>query len=353
MQNNNKQRYYKIKKLILIIFTCFALVGCGNETNNNPQTHALSIPSGASNENESKSVQPDSTAVDKSDLRGIAYNGSNLYVAVGFMGKILTSTDRITWTARQSGTVKCLWAVTWGGGQFVAVGDEGIILINWTYADSGTSAGLMKVMWDGRQFVASGRGIVLTSADGAGWAGWIVPDIALNNGSGDKILYDIADILWDGKQYIATGGGNFVLTSSNLEKWVTRIPNSLGTGMFCDLTWNSKRYIAVGDHLAMMTSLDGRKWTNEDLRINQIESVDDYYTLCLWSVVWGQDKFIAAGHRGLIITSVDGLDWSIVPPVTRAGLNQVFWDGKQYIAVGYNETIITSADGIKWTINKS
>src|ERR1051325_3364473 len=33
-----------------------------------------------------------------------------------------------TWTQRQSGTQAALWGVTYGGGQFVAVGDSGVIL---------------------------------------------------------------------------------------------------------------------------------------------------------------------------------------------------------------------------------
>lgn len=301
-------------------------------------------------------IKPVPSAISKSDLSGIAYNGSDRYVAVGSMGKILTSSDGIKWTDSQAGIDKTLRGVVWGGKQFVAAGDEGTILtskdgINWIYADSGVNTGLLRVMWDGRQYVAYGNGTVLTSTDGAVWAGKDVPDITLNSGTGVEISYHIADIFWDGKQYIAAGSGNFIMTSAaNLDKWTVRVPDSLGTGMFCDLAWNGKRYVAVGDHLAMMTSGDGHKWTNEGLKINRIESVDDYYTLCLWSVVWGQDKFIAAGHRGLILTSVDGLDWSIIQPVIRAGLNQVIWDGKQYIAVGDNQTVIASADGVAWTV---
>ncbi len=55
------------------------------------------------------------SAANKSDLGGIAYNGSNIYVAVGSMGKILTSNDGIKWTERQPGIDKTLRGVVWGG----------------------------------------------------------------------------------------------------------------------------------------------------------------------------------------------------------------------------------------------
>ncbi|MCX2978710.1 WD40/YVTN/BNR-like repeat-containing protein [Candidatus Marimicrobium litorale] len=78
------------------------------------------------------------------DLRGIVYNGSDLYVAVGREGTILSSIDGVTWAPRSSGTTYDLWGVAYdGSGQYVAVGDEGVILssadgLSWVVESSPT-----------------------------------------------------------------------------------------------------------------------------------------------------------------------------------------------------------------------
>lgn len=355
MKKSINQKYNGIKILILLI--CLILPGCSNITGNSSQTHNINRLTESSGKNELVPISSESTCEEKSDLRGIAYNGNGLYVTVGSKGTVLTSTDGVNWIQRQSGTDKNLSSVIWGKKQFVSVGDEGTILVssdgvNWEKVNLNINSCFYKVRWNGKFYSAIGSGTVLISKDGNAWTKKEVPFIKLNNSTDDKFLYDIADILWDGKQYIAVGGGNFILTSEMLDKWVVRVPNSQGTGMFCNVEWNGKQYVAVGDHLAMSTSLDGHKWTVEGLRISDIESVNDYYTLCLNSIVWGHDKFITVGQKGLILESKDGLKWSVLLNYTIAGLNQVIWDGKQFISVGDNDTIINSADGEKWAAIK-
>jgi len=89
------------------------------------------------------------------DLRDIVYNGSDLYVAVGREGTILSSIDGVTWAPRSSGTTYDLWGVAYdGSGQYVAVGDEGVILssadgLSWVVESSPT----FRLLYD----VASGR----------------------------------------------------------------------------------------------------------------------------------------------------------------------------------------------------
>ena len=59
------------------------------------------------------------------NLNGAAYSPAlSLYVVVGASGTILTSTDTVTWTSRTSGFANELYAVAYGNGVFVAVGDS-------------------------------------------------------------------------------------------------------------------------------------------------------------------------------------------------------------------------------------
>jgi hypothetical protein len=69
-------------------------------------------------------------------LNGVAY-GNNTFVVVGENGIILTSSDGMSWTVRNSGANAPLYSVTYGNGLFVAVGWPGLILtspdgVNWT-----------------------------------------------------------------------------------------------------------------------------------------------------------------------------------------------------------------------------
>ena len=77
-------------------------------------------------------------AAGTTDLSGLAAS-TNLIVAVGDQGLILTSPDGSTWTQRTSGTTSGLLRVRCLGGLFLAVGENGTILkstngISWSSA---------------------------------------------------------------------------------------------------------------------------------------------------------------------------------------------------------------------------
>ncbi len=131
------------------------------------------------------------------DLYNTAY-GNNLYVTVGtynistssqeieYLGLIATSPDANTWTILPY-TSNYLSGVTYGAGQFVAVGREGAILTSsdgatWTsqsaaQLDTNETPYLISVLYAGDQFVATGNyvginpstGFLLTSPDGKAW----------------------------------------------------------------------------------------------------------------------------------------------------------------------------------------
>ena len=60
-------------------------------------------------------------------LSSVAYS-NGVFVAVGALGTILSSTDGYNWNRRNSGTVENLAGVTSGDGTFVAAGDSGALL---------------------------------------------------------------------------------------------------------------------------------------------------------------------------------------------------------------------------------
>jgi hypothetical protein len=120
-------------------------------------------------------------------------------------GVILTSADGLNWTAQSSAT---LFAVTWAGSQWVAVG-SGILTsptgAAWTAATVGTQD-LLGVAWSGDQLVAVGvSGAILTSPNGTTWtarASGTTQDlsgVALD--TPDNVYIDPGYWVWNGNDY--------------------------------------------------------------------------------------------------------------------------------------------------------
>ena len=95
-------------------------------------------------------------------LKYIIYSAGQ-FVVVGDSGTILTSPDDSIWTIRPTGINANLKSVTYGNGQYVTVGASGTILnspdgISWAPDSSGTTDSLNSVTTDGAgRFVAVGN----------------------------------------------------------------------------------------------------------------------------------------------------------------------------------------------------
>lgn len=100
---------------------------------------------------------------------------NGMYVSVGALGSIFTSTNLSNWTRRTSGTTLKLVGITYGKGQFVITGDKGTILtstdgVNWINQESGTDAYLIRSRYANGMYIACGyNGTILQSIDGVSW----------------------------------------------------------------------------------------------------------------------------------------------------------------------------------------
>lgn len=108
---------------------------------------------------------------------------NGMYVSVGELGSIFTSSNLSTWTKRTSGVKNKLVGISYGKGQFVITGDNGIILTSsngtkWTKQDSGTTSYLIRSRYANGMYIACGyNGTLLQSIDGVSWT-----DISSNHG---------------------------------------------------------------------------------------------------------------------------------------------------------------------------
>lgn len=95
-------------------------------------------------------------------LRNIAY-AQNIFVVVGTLGEIFTSTDTLTWTHRNSGTTEELYDVQYFNDRFVAVGSNGVVIqspdgITWSsLASTGANMANFSVSHTGDKLVVLGQ----------------------------------------------------------------------------------------------------------------------------------------------------------------------------------------------------
>ncbi len=258
----------------------------------------------------------------------------------------ITVTERVglnEWDAVPSGVSTPLNAVTWGGGQFVAVGSAGVILTSadgrsWQARNSGTSSWLYGVAWNGSQYVAVGEsGTILTSADAVLW---------MPRASG---VFNRLNAVTSGPSgFVAVGSLGMILTSNDGFTWTQRV--SQRNGMLNDVIWDGFRYLVVGlpstnqFNQVISTSIqssDGVTWTQMPPTI----PIDNYHTLAARNtseVLVGMDGGVAAhGSNGRVT-------WDLWDTGVTAAYRGSLWSGREYILVGSGTTIVSSPDGLRW-----
>jgi hypothetical protein len=148
------------------------------------------------------------TSTTTNDLYGVTCNGATC-VAVGVIGTILTSSDYgSSWSTSVPGTSgdPSLYGVAYSGNNFAVVGEGGKVLtstngVTWAPSSAGTNS-LYSISWTGTQFVAVGYGGgIYTSLNGATWE-------AQTSG----VIYNLYGLASSGTQILAVGD-NTVLTS--------------------------------------------------------------------------------------------------------------------------------------------
>ena len=232
-----------------------------------------------------------------------------LFVAVASSGvnnRIMTSTNGLNWTLRQSPHDNDWRSITWGGPngnkKFVAVSSSGV------------------------------NNRVMTSTDGINW---IARTSAANNYWNSVAWSPDINLFC---AVASSGSGNRIMTSPDAIIWTSRNASD-------DYEWNSvvwggpngnKKFVAVGsapgtDIHRVMTSTNGITWTRRHGIVNNWSSV-------VWTPL---NKFVAVGTSGTynrIMYSPDGITWTSIPnsPI-NIDWNSVIWAGgniNELISVG-------------------
>jgi hypothetical protein len=160
-------------------------------------------------------------------------------------------------------------------------------LDQWTWRfPNPTGRTLAAVTYGGSQFVAVGdNGTIISSPDGYNWS---------NRVSGVSVF--LHGVAYADGEYAVAGDGGTILVSTNLTSW-TQMPaittNTL-LGIAGNSGWKSNnlpQFIAVGASGAAAVCASGTNWS----------AVSPGTTNTLYSATWGSTRFIIVGSSGTVI----------------------------------------------------
>ena len=257
------------------------------------------------------------------NIYGIAY-GNGKFVAVGTSGKVVYSTNGVSWTVsvRETSSVH-LNAVAYGNRKFVAVGGAGKIIystdgVSWTDVfDFPTIPFTLRgICYGNGKFVAVGdseKGIY--SSDGVSWQ-----PISNMNAHGNNLL----SVAYGNGKFVAAGESGFGSYSTNGTTWTPA--NIRITDNICSVTYGNGKFVAVGDSGEVSYSEDGVTWTST-YNISK-------YTLL--AVAYGNGKFVAGGVNTDTSYSEDGINWTDIPtlPIYPYDIHAIAYGNGKFVVVG-------------------
>ena len=186
------------------------------------------------------------------NFNDVAYNGTDLYIAVGNAGTLYTSPDGQTWTSRTSGFgAQNIHSVAYGNSLWAICGSNGLIStstdgITWTSrtANVGTNT-LYHITYANSIWVAVGAGGGTTNTGG--------------------ITYSTNGTTWTRKAQSITVGANYWMSAWNGTNWIVVADNSTNNYLYASTpsgTWTAG---ASGTASAMYwVAWDGtRNWVTD------------------------------------------------------------------------------------------
>jgi hypothetical protein len=218
---------------------------------------------------------------DGEPLNQIAYNGSNLYVAVGNAEKLSTSTDGSTWTSR---------TISFGGGHIIS---------------AAYGAGIFVVVGQG--------GLLSSSTDGITWTSRTAN---LGTNTINRVIYANSLFVAIANDTNGTGG---IATSTNGTTWTRRsAPANSATNLF-HIAYGGGYWLTVGTHNATsltdsLYSTDGTTWT---------QARQTTGTATLYFTGYFNSRFFSQVNSvsDVYINGVGGVAPSTANVITRNGFN--------------------------------
>jgi hypothetical protein len=327
------------------------------------------------------------SAMTLSTLRGVTY-ADNSFLVVGDDGLILSSADAMTWSTVHTGPYT-LEDVAFGNGLSVAVGGtaptnrwtdgNAVILtstnrVDWTAHESGFPSRVYSVCFGMGLFAATTseldlytRGVpsVGTSSNGVNWTHYLSP-------------FYLADVASGTDKFVAIGPTGLPIYSYDGHTWITN-GQSFPEMRPLAITYGPGGFVAVGLYGAIARSPDGIDWSRMSfLSAYQILDVDygNGFFLALadsadggsniwvsvdgttWrahagpnlgSLTFGNGVFVGSTGDGQIFTTANGIDWVLYQTEGVSLRPETFCDGIFIVGFGSDHEF-TSTNGIDWIL---
>jgi photosystem II stability/assembly factor-like uncharacterized protein len=269
---------------------------------------------------------------------------------------------------QNSSTYLPLFGVAFGGGRFVAVGDNGVIISSpdgktwtlhhqnlWCWGGSGCYSAFYDVAYGAGRFVTvSTKGEVMVSGDGFNW---VEAGVVYLRGHDDSIYnFRVYSLLHDGRRFVAFGEPWFapeesVVVGYSLDGVSWRTQNLPFIMRVAKAVYAKGKYVVVGDEGKVLFSEGGANWT-----MRKLDTESD-----LVGVAYGAGVFVALSSDGTVFRSENGTRWSktgsisdntllwssLLDSVSFSGLAYV--DG-EFLALTSSGSILASEDGIDWAL---
>ena len=266
---------------------------------------------------------------------------SSLFIAAGFGGTILTSTNGVDWQQASVASVENLSAVAAGGGLYVIGGNNGTILrttdgTNWAIGNAGVPGQFVGMVYAEDQFVAlTSNGWLARSSDGITWTSELLSTIAgfTDIAYGNGVLALTAE--WPDRS-------GRVWTRTNATNWTV----TYFTYRLYGITYGAGKFV-VGGARTTYVSADGIAWQG-------VQGIDFYDIV--HDVVHGAAGYVATGYRDTFggpatsYTSHDGLIWQRHFSGESYKYRRIAFGNGDYVAAGESGAIATSRDGSNWTV---
>jgi photosystem II stability/assembly factor-like uncharacterized protein len=270
------------------------------------------------------------------DLYNIV-NQENITVVTGRGGNIFTSTDQENWTNRKTGFTQSFSGLAYGAGLFMASDYDGKVIkssdgITWDISFTpGINITWQTIVFEDGKFVAmsSAGEWILRPADVDIWS---LPSVGFDG------FPSVSSLRYLNGDWYVTGRDGFLRSSSNLTNWSTH--DQVTTNDLRDTAFGDDVFVAVGEGGAIYSSADGSTW------VERTSTTTNYLNY----VAYGNGKFVALGASGTALTSIDGVTWSSGNQVNQPFNAQdlVFREG-QFVALDTSGRVSISSDGLSWT----
>jgi hypothetical protein len=271
-------------------------------------------------------------------LSRLTYAGGN-YVTVGNNGVILSSTDGYDWqTRRDNEPADCLLDIAFGNGRYVTVGYNAVAyyssnLKDWKKLNWGAGFTVPEIEFGNGTFLAFGAKL-LRSTDGEAWTELPIP----TDVPAFRYFYrDIGFAFHNGKFFVS--GPNGTASSTDGSTWT-----QVNFQEYRRLVSTPDALCAIG-YSYLDRSTDGANFTRA------LEVPNSAYSPQLKSAASFNGHTTIVGESGLYFCSADAATWTeLLKPIDYTH-SQIAYGNNLFIRYGAEEGNFTSTDGETWQLN--